>query len=134
MERKKRSKGSVWEFCYANKIFGMFGFEMRACGQKLVKFCTLTHTHTRTHARTHTHTTAAKLVGRIMTITWHVKRSEQYYVLESVIHKNFFFNLSRQINTRPHFVLPVHKTDGRVSAFGIHACLKVSKMGRLNKR
>ena len=46
MERKKRSKGSVWEFCYANKIFGTFGAEMRACGQKLVKFCTLTHTHT----------------------------------------------------------------------------------------
>ena len=49
MERKKRSKGSVWEFCYANKIFGTFGFEMRACGQKLVKFCTLTHIHTHTH-------------------------------------------------------------------------------------
>ena len=53
MERKKRSKGSVWEFCYANKIFGRFGFEMRACGQKLVKFCAHTHTH------------AAKLVVRI---------------------------------------------------------------------
>ena len=34
MERKKRSKGSVWEFCYANTIFGTFGFEMRECGQK----------------------------------------------------------------------------------------------------
>ena len=55
MERKKRSKGSVWEFCYANKIFGTFGFEIRACGQKLVKFCTLTHIHT----------TAAKLVVRM---------------------------------------------------------------------
>ena len=44
MERKKRSKGSVWEFCYANKIFGTFGVKMRVCGQKLVKFCTLTHT------------------------------------------------------------------------------------------
>ena len=43
MERKKRSKGSVWEFCYANKIFGTFGVEMRAFGQKLVKFCTMTH-------------------------------------------------------------------------------------------
>ena len=42
---QKRSKGSVWEFCYANKIVGTFGFEMRACGQKLVKFCA--HTHTR---------------------------------------------------------------------------------------
>ena len=55
MERKKRSKGSVWEFWYANKIFGTFGFEMTACRQKLVKFCTLTHIHT----------TAAKLVVRI---------------------------------------------------------------------
>ena len=64
MERKKRSKGSVWEFCYANTIFGTFGFEMRECRQKLVKFCTLTHIHTHTH--THTHTTAAKLVVRMM--------------------------------------------------------------------
>ena len=54
MERKKRSKGSVWEFCYANKIFGTFGVEMKANGHKLVKFCTLTHTRT----------TAAKLVVR----------------------------------------------------------------------
>ena len=45
MERKKRSKGSVWEFCYANKIFGMFEEEMRAYGQKWVTFCTHTHTH-----------------------------------------------------------------------------------------
>ena len=56
MERKKRSKGSVWEFCYANKIFGTYGFEIRALGQKLVNFC----------AHTNTHTTAAKLVVRIM--------------------------------------------------------------------
>ena len=55
MERKKRSKGSVWEFCYANKIFGTYGFEIRALGQKLVKFC----------AHTHTHTHAAKLVVRM---------------------------------------------------------------------
>ena len=45
MERKKRSKGSLWEFCYANKIFGTFGDEIKACGQKLVKLCTHTHTH-----------------------------------------------------------------------------------------
>ena len=47
MERKKRSKSSGWEFCYANRIFGTFGVEMRACGQKFVKLCTptLTHTH-----------------------------------------------------------------------------------------
>ena len=56
MERKKRSKGSVWEFCYANKIFWTFGFEIKACGQKLVTFC----------AHTHTHTHAAKLVVEII--------------------------------------------------------------------
>ena len=60
MERKKRSKGSVWEFCYANKIFGTYGFEIRACGQKLVKFCA------------HTHTTAAKLVVRITSRYFHI--------------------------------------------------------------
>ena len=42
------------------KIFlGTFGFEMRACGQKLVKLFTLRHIHT------YTHTTTAKLVVRI---------------------------------------------------------------------
>ena len=45
MERKKRSKGRGWESCYVKKIYGTFGVEMRAYGQKLVKFCT--HTHTR---------------------------------------------------------------------------------------
>ena len=57
MERKKRSKCSGWECCYAKKKFRTFGVEMRACGQKLVKFCT--------HTMTHTHTTAAKLVVRV---------------------------------------------------------------------
>ena len=55
-----------------------------------------------------------------VTITWGVKLSEQSYVLETLIQyiriNFFFFYLSRQINTRPHFVLPVHKTGGRVSA------------------
>ena len=56
MERKKRSKGSAWEFCYAEKKkFGTFGVEMRASGQKLFEFCTLTHTLTH----------AAKLVVRM---------------------------------------------------------------------
>ena len=66
MERKKRSKGSVWEFCYANKIFGPYGFEIRACGQKLVNFC----------AHTHTHTTAAKLVVRIYIYYYRTKFSK----------------------------------------------------------
>ena len=43
MERKKRSKGRGWESCYVKTIYGMFGVEMRAYGQKLVKFCTQTH-------------------------------------------------------------------------------------------
>ena len=43
MERKKRSKCSVWEFRYANTIFGTFGDEIKACGQKLVKCCAHTH-------------------------------------------------------------------------------------------
>ena len=38
MERKKRSKGSVWELCYANKIFGTFGVEMRATGRNWSNF------------------------------------------------------------------------------------------------
>ncbi len=45
MERKKRSKGRGWESCFVKKIYGMFGVEMRAYGQKLVQFCK--HTHTR---------------------------------------------------------------------------------------
>ena len=48
MERKKRSKGRGWESCYVKKIYGTFGVEMRAYGQKLVQFCK--HTHTHTHA------------------------------------------------------------------------------------
>ena len=43
MERKKRSKGRGWESCYVKKMYGTFGVEMRAYGQKLVKFCTHTH-------------------------------------------------------------------------------------------
>ena len=45
MERKKRSKGRGWESCYVKKIYGTFGVEMRAYGQKLVKFCKHRHTH-----------------------------------------------------------------------------------------
>ena len=45
MECKKRSKGRGWESCYVKKIYGTFGVEMRAYGQKLVQFCKHTHTH-----------------------------------------------------------------------------------------
>ena len=33
------------ESCYMKTNYGTFGVEMRAYGQKLVKFCTHTHTH-----------------------------------------------------------------------------------------
>ena len=63
MERKKRSKGRGWESCCVKKIYGTFGVEMRAYGQKLVKFCK--------------HTDASKLVveiweirGKLTTKTW----------------------------------------------------------------
>ena len=36
--KKKRSKISALESCYANRIYGTFGVEMRAYGQKLVTF------------------------------------------------------------------------------------------------
>ena len=52
MERKKRSKGRGWESCYVKQIYGTFGFEMRAYGQILVKFCK--------------HTDASKLVAEII--------------------------------------------------------------------
>ena len=53
MERKKRSKGRGWESCCVKKIYGTFGVEMRAYGQKLVKFCK--------------HTDASKLVVEMAT-------------------------------------------------------------------
>ena len=62
MERKKRSKGRGWESCYVKKICVTFGVEMRAHGQKLVKFCT--------H---YTHTRAAKLVAEIPVILANIK-------------------------------------------------------------
>ena len=48
MERKKRSKGRGWESCYVKTFYGTFGVEMRAYGQKLVKFGA--HTHIRVEA------------------------------------------------------------------------------------
>ena len=43
-KRKKRSpKGSRLESRYVKKIYGAFGVEMRAYGQKLVKLCKHTH-------------------------------------------------------------------------------------------
>ena len=65
MERKKRSKGRGWESCYVKIIYGTFGVEMRAYGQKLVKFCT--HTH------------AAKLVVEIILFINHIFNVVVFY-------------------------------------------------------
>ena len=78
MERKKRSKCSGWECCYANKIFGTFGVEMRAFGQKLVKFCTLTHTLTHTHA--------AKLVVEIQCSEMDLATKDQWVFSHMYVH------------------------------------------------
>ena len=43
--KKKRSKISGLESCYANRIYVLIGVELRPYGQKLVQFCK--HTHTR---------------------------------------------------------------------------------------
>ena len=53
---KSGPKAAYGNFAMRIFFFGRFGFEMRACGQKLVKFCAHTHTHAR----------AAKLVVRII--------------------------------------------------------------------
>ena len=65
MERKKRSKGSVWEFCYANTIFGTFGFEIKACGRNWSNFA-------------HTHTHAAKLVVEMSSSSYTTKGAIQH--------------------------------------------------------
>ena len=49
-------------------MYGTFGVEMRAYGQKLVKFCT------------HTHTRAAKLVVEIMTVKYKTSNIEGFDV------------------------------------------------------
>ena len=49
--KKKRSKISALESCYANRIYVLIGVELRPYGQKLVQFCKNTHTHTHTHTR-----------------------------------------------------------------------------------
>ena len=66
MERKKQSKGRGWESCYVKKIYGTFGVEMRAYGQKFVTFCT--HTHTHTHA--------AKLVVEMLYYIFHIEYND----------------------------------------------------------
>ena len=89
MERKKRSKGSVWEFCYANKFFGTFGDEIKAYGQKLVKFCAHTHTHTHTH--THARARAAKLV---------VEMNTNAYSKRCTVHRSAFYLTTNNIHNK----------------------------------
>ena len=108
MERKKRSKGMGWESCYVKKIYGTFGVEMRAYGQKLVKFCK--HTDTQTHA--------SKLVAEILTVCCNM------FVLHTRVKTNTFFNRCAQYKIRlnPAFIsrLPLYyissdkKTMGNV--------------------
>ena len=43
--KKKRSKISALESCYAYRIYVLIGVELRPYGQKLVQFCKHTHTH-----------------------------------------------------------------------------------------
>ena len=86
MERKKRSKGSLWEFCYANTIFGTFGDEIKACGQKLVKFCA--HTH------------AAQLVVEI----------EKYYLVNNMHEACLFMQVRYNTAIPPVHVIPTLQT------------------------
>ena len=53
--KKKRSKISGLESCYANRIYVLIGVELRPYGQKLVQFCKHTHTPTHTHTRARAH-------------------------------------------------------------------------------
>ena len=92
MERKKWSKGSVWEFCYANNFFGTFGDEIRAYGQKLVKFC----------AHTHTHTHAAKLVVRLFVVCAITQTCLSYSFTTTVVGVNVATPKERTvIDSRP---------------------------------
>ena len=107
MERKKRSKGSVWEFCYANKIFGRFGDEMKTLGQKLVKFCT--HTH------------AAQLVVRIglLCVLPHPKVS-----MFSQTHKRYEAALARIV------ALTRRRTTSLLQSATRRACILSTVCGR----
>ena len=57
MERKKRSKCSGWECCYAKKNSGRLESKSERAGRNLSNFA---------HTLTDTHTTGAKLVVRIV--------------------------------------------------------------------
>ena len=108
MERKKRSKGRGWESCYVKKIYGTFGVEMRAYGQKLVKFCT--HTHTRTHAHTHAHTHAAKLVVEMLECTQSADNLPHSFTVlwekEYFLKSNLFCPFT-SVKSCPLVILPV---------------------------
>ena len=79
--KKKRSKISGLESCYANRIYVLIGGELRPYGQKLVQFCkhTHTHTHARTHARTHAHT--------------HTRARVSFSSIDSCVHISFILSL-----------------------------------------
>ena len=80
------------------KIYGTFGVEMRAYGQKLVKFCK--------HTVTVTESDASKLVDRVVEITY---CPGNLYILLS-IHRSVV-----QLRVlKPLFCL-VHRNEGQLS-------------------
>ena len=72
------------------KNFGTFGVEMRAYGQKLVKFCT--HTHTR-----------LSYSSRFIEMIWLKNYQNNIYTTSSLAATSLCFNRSKKwvINTRP---------------------------------
>ena len=100
--KKKRSKISGLESCYANRIYVLIGVELRPYGQKLVKFCTHTHTHTQTHS--------AKLVVEI--IVDYADRSVTYTAPSIALRKQC---VGRNI---PRLAVPVNVNKGDI-VYGI---------------
>ena len=94
MERKKRSKGRGWESCYVKKIYGTFGVEMRAYGQKLVQFCKHTHTHTHTHTHARARVSYSSIDIQIQHCKackklFHMHRDEIYTSVSNICHSHY---------------------------------------------
>ena len=78
------------------KKIGTFGVEMRDCGQKLVKFCTLTH--------------AAKLVVEICTArqvskTGFCNLPLKYFMQRHAYRKGSMINFEFRSNTSYYFII-----------------------------
>ena len=99
MERKKRSKGRGWESCYVKKIYGTFGVEMRAYGQKLVKFCTHTHTHAR--AREDKLVVEMIILSRVYIVQFANTQDPIVNVSQLLALHEFSYQAGRPNSTRP---------------------------------